>query len=66
MTIEGMCPEGQEFVRPFTKRNGVYVKGFCREKRNFETKHDIAADKQNLIKAREELVEESANGEVEA
>ena len=27
------CPEGQEFVNPYSKRDGTFVRGYCRPAR---------------------------------
>ena len=54
----GRCPEGQEFVRGYRKRNGEYVSGFCRKRHKRTTKHDRQVDRMNLRVAREVKEEE--------
>ena len=68
-TLIGRCPEGQKFVRVYRKRNGEYVKGFCRKRHERITRHDREVDRRNAEIARrslqpEESVEEPSNKEV--
>lgn len=57
-TLIGRCPEGQEFVRGYRKRNGDYVKGFCRKRHERITRHDREVDRWNLRKANQFREEE--------
>ena len=65
-TLIGRCPEGQEFVRGYRKRNGEYVKGFCRKRHERITRHDREVDFCNLLKAKQfmEEVEPQVNQKI--
>ena len=54
-TLIGRCPEGQEFVRGYRKRNGEYVQGFCRKRHERITRHDREVDRRNAEIARRAL-----------
>ena len=42
-TQDGTCPHGYEWVKPFKKRNGETVQGFCRKKHERKEKTTIKA-----------------------
>ena len=62
-TLMGRCPEGQEFVRGYRKRNGEYVKGFCRKRHERITRHDREVDRRNAAIARRSLQPEESEEE---
>ena len=47
-TLVGRCGEGQEFVRGYRKKDGEYVKGFCRKRHERVSRHDREVDRRNL------------------
>ena len=56
--LVGRCPDRQEFVRGYKKKNGEYVQGFCRKKHERVTRHDKKVDRRNLQIATQVLEEE--------
>ena len=42
------CPEGQEFVNPYTKRDGTFVRGYCRPGRPHDDDSDTEEDNEDF------------------
>ena len=42
------CPEGQEFVNPYSKRDGTFVRGYCRPGRPHDDDDDTEEDNEDF------------------
>ena len=65
-TLMGRCPEGMEYVRGYRKRNGEYIRGFCRKSHDRITRHDREVDRRNAEIARRSLQPEEPEEEPES